>query len=126
MILKKKPRDSAISRTEALESIPVKNIDVAEIRLETGEVLLNYPVGMRPWITAIVEHFGGKSGKTQTKKLQLDVLGTAVWDQLDGKRSVRKVIQQFANKHHLHPKEAEKSVTQFLRDLGKRGIIGLK
>ncbi len=126
MILKKKPRASAISRTEALKSIPVKNIDVAEIRLETGEVLLNYPVGMRPWMAAIVRHLGGKSGKTQTKKLQLDVLGTAVWDQLDGKRSVRKVIQQFSNKHHLHPKEAEISVTQFLRDLGKRGIIGLK
>lgn len=116
----------AISRAEALKCIPVKNMDVTEIRLESGEVLLNYPVGIRPWMAKIVGHLGGKPDKTQNKKIQLDMLGTSVWDQLDGKRSVRQVIQQFKNNYQVHPKEAEKSVIQFLRDLGKRGIIGLK
>lgn len=116
----------AISRTEALKSIPVKNMDVAEIRLESGDVLLNYPVGIRPWMAKIIGHLGGNPDKTQIKKLQLDMLGTSVWDQLDGKRSVKQVIQEFTHNHQMHPKEAEISVTQFLRDLGKRGIIGLK
>ena len=126
MILRKKTKGLAISRTEALKSIPVKNMDVAEIRLESGDVLLNYPVGIRPWMAKIISHLGGNPDKKQIKKLQLDMLGTSVWDQLDGKRSVRQVIQQFTHNHQMHPKEAEISVTQFLRDLGKRGIIGLK
>jgi hypothetical protein len=83
VILRKK-RKLAISRAEALKCIPVKNMDVTEIRLESGEVLLNYPVGIRPWMAKIVGHLGGKPDKTQTKKIQLDMLGTSVWDQLDG------------------------------------------
>lgn len=60
------------------------------------------------------------------KKLQLDALGTEVWDLIDGRRSVRKIIQRFAETHRLHPREAEVSVTRFLRELGKRGLIGLQ
>ncbi len=125
-MIRKKTEPSTIKRTEALKSTPVKNIEVTATRLENGEVLLTYPVGMRPWMTGIVRWLGGKPDRTQTKKIQLDTLGTDVWDQLDGKRSVRQVIKQFAKKHRLHQKEAEMSVTQFLRDLGKRGIIGIK
>jgi hypothetical protein len=60
------------------------------------------------------------------KKLHLDEMGTAVWDLMDGRRSVRRVIQGFATKYQLHLKEAEVAVTRFLRELGKRGLIGFK
>ena len=116
----------AITRAEALESKPVKNNDVTEMRLENGEVLLTYPVEMRPWLAGISGRLGRPTDRTQTKKIQLDLLGTSVWDQMDGKRSVREIIQEFVRKHQLHPKESEVAVTQFLRNLGKRGLIGIK
>ena len=125
-VFKKKPKSVNITRTESLECKPVKSVHVTETRLETGDVLLIYPVEMRPLLTSLIRRLGGPTGKTYTKKLQLDALGTAVWELMDGKRTVRQVVQRFAMKHQLHSKEAEVSVTLFLRDLGKRGIIGLR
>ena len=119
-------KQPGITRSEALNVTPVKSVEIEEIHLDTGEVLLRYPVTARSWAATLIRWFGGGSDSVQMKKLQLDVLGTAVWKLLNGDRSVRQVIQLFSHQHQLHLKEAEVSVTQFLRELGKRGIIGLK
>ncbi len=124
-VFKKKPKGPTISRSEALNRIPVKNVRITEDRLETGEVLIGYPVTIRPFFATWVKRFGGSEEQVQTKKLQLDTLGSSVWDLLDGKRSVRQLIQIFAETHQLQPREAEVAVTQFLRELGRRGLIGL-
>jgi len=123
---KKKGKGVLTTRTEALKCTPVKNTQVKEARLETGEVLLTYPVTIRPWIAGLIRRFGAGVNSVQSKKIHLDELGTAVWDLMDGRRSVRQVIQGFAGKYQLHAKEAEVTVTRFLRELGKRGLIGLK
>ncbi len=124
-VFKKKPKGPTISRAEALNRIPVKNIQITEERLETGEILIGYPVTIRPLFASLVKRFGGSEKQVQTKKLQLDTLGSSVWDLLDGKRSVRQLIQIFAETHQLQPREAEVAVTQFIRELGRRGLIGL-
>jgi hypothetical protein len=36
------------------------------------------------------------------------------------------MIQTFAETHRLENREAEVSVTQFIRELGKRGLLGLR
>ncbi len=123
---KKKSKDRELTRAQALKSIPIKSVQVDEARQDNGEVLLTYPVKIKPWFARLVQTPGGPSERTVTKKLQLDSLGTAVWDRIDGRCSVRQVIQGFAGEHNLHRKEAEVAVTQFLRDLGKRGLVGLK
>ena len=124
-VFKKKPKGPTISRAEALNRIPVKNIQITEDRSETGEVLIGYPVTIRPFLASLVKRFGGPEEQVQTKKLQLDTLGSSVWDLLDGKRSVRQLIQIFTETHQLQPREAEVAVTQFIRELGRRGLIGL-
>jgi hypothetical protein len=125
-VFKNKYKPPAITRAEALECKPVKNNMITETRLETGEVLLTYPVVMRPWIESLMRRLGGRVAGPKTKKLQLDVLGTAVWELIDGNQSVQQVIQRFTQKYQLHSREAEVAVTRFLRDLGKRGLIGLQ
>ena len=124
-VFKKKPKGPTISRAEALNRIPVKNIQITEERLDTGEILIGYPVTIRPFFASLVKRFGGSEEQVQTKKLQLDALGSSVWDLLDGKRSVRQLIQIFAETHQLQPREAEVAMTQFIRELGRRGLIGL-
>ena len=121
-----KNKDARLLRTDALQFTPVKNIDVTAVRLESGVVLLSYPMKFRPWFGAIIRRMGRESNKTWTKKVELDDLGTAVWDLIDGKLTVGQLIEKFAGKYQLHAKEAEVAVTQFLRELGKRGLIGLK
>lgn len=117
---------SPMDRTDALACIPVKNVTVKSTRLESGEVVLAHPVGMRPWMMRIMRTFGGSPDYVRTKKLQLDTLGTSVWDLIDGHSNVKKLIKHFATQHKLHPREAEVSISKFLRELGRRGIIGLK
>ncbi len=122
---RKKPQ-STLSRTDALNCTPIKNAEVDEVVLETGELRLAYPVNVRPWASFLLRRVGGNSVQMSKKKLQLDALGTAVWNLLDGRRTVRQVVDTFSRKHRLHPKEAEAAVTRFIRELGRRGLIGLK
>jgi len=125
-IFSKTPSASDLTRRDALKYRPVKNIQVREEVLESGVMLLSYPVTMRPWLARLARRLGGPEEPVRFRKLQLDELGTAVWHLLDGNRTVRQVIRVFAKAHQLHRREAETSVSQFLRTLGKRGIIGLK
>jgi len=125
-VFKKKPKGPSISRAEALNRIPVKNSQISEKRLEGGEIVIHYPITVRPLFAGLMKRFGGPEVQTQTKKLQLDELGTAVWDLVDGKRSVRQLVKTFAGMHRLEPREAEVSVTQFMRELGRRGLIAMR
>ncbi len=115
-----------ITREQALNSRPVKNDRVVEHRLETGEVLLVYPLYLKPWMAAAIRYLGGNVETARTRKLQLDPLGTSVWDLIDGRRSVNRIIQLFVDAHRVLPREAEVAVTRFLRDLGRRGLLGLQ
>ena len=115
-----------VTRTEALAARPQKNMLVEERRLDSGELLLTYPVQVRPWLAAAVHRLRGSLQEPSRRKLQLDALGASVWDLVDGQRSVRQIVKAFATAHRLHEQEAEVSVTTFLRQLGRRGLIGLK
>ena len=124
-VFSKKSEPSHLSRTQALEYTPVKSREISQIRLESGEVVIEYPLAVRPWIAAVAKRLGGLQDRKQTQKLQLDAMGTSVWDLVDGKRSVRMIVQIFAKAHRLENKEAEVSVTSFIRQLGQRGLLGL-
>ncbi len=114
-----------MSRAAALNCRPAKSLHITESRLETGEVFLEYPLTVRPWLAAVAKRLGKSRDVVQIKKLQLDTMGTAVWDLVDGHRSVGRIVKIFAETHRLDNKEAEVSVTSFIRQLGQRGLLGL-
>lgn len=115
-----------LSRADALCCIPVRNPMVLENRLDSGEMLLSYPQTLKPWFAGILRRIKKESELRQMRKLQLDILGTGVWELVDGKSTVMEIIDSFEGLHQLYHKEAEISVIQFLRELGRRGIIGMK
>lgn len=115
-----------ITREEALRHVPVKNPAVRETRLESGEIQLTYPQQLRPFMAALMRRIGGAQTRPIERKLQLDALGTQVWDLVNGQRSVERLIGSFADAHQIHAREAEVAVTQFLRQLGRRGLIALR
>jgi hypothetical protein len=125
-MLSRKKKSGLPSREDALECTPIKNDGVEESRLENGELQLSYPVTSRPWLAGLARRLGRKPYETYLKKLQLDALGTEVWELMDGGTRVRDVIRLFAARHRLQQREAELAVTRFLRELGKRGLIGLR
>ena len=58
------------------------------------------------------------------KEVILDELGSWVFLACDGERTVKKIINSFAVKHNLNPKEAAVSIVEYLRQLARRGLIG--
>ena len=106
--------------------VPVKNRDISEEPQASGDILIQYPTIMKPWIAKWVRRFKGTAQNSGFRKLQLDNLGTEVWKMIDGKRTVQDIVVRFARIHQLGARESESAVTQFLRDLGKRGVIGLR
>jgi hypothetical protein len=119
-------KPAQLSRTDALCCIPIRNPMVVESRMDSGEMLLSYTETLKPWFAGILRRMNKASEIRRTRKLQLDILGTGVWDLLDGKSTVMEIIDSFAGIHQLYHKEAEVSVIQFLRELGRRGIVGMK
>jgi hypothetical protein len=115
-----------LSRTDALYCVPVRNPLVLENRMDSGVILLSYPETLKPWFAGILRKIKKEAELRRMRKLQLDILGTEVWDLVDGKSTVMEIIDLFAKLHQLYHKEAEISVIQFLRELGRRGIVGMK
>ena len=113
-------RDASMSLTV------VRNIRITEQRSADRMVTIRYPIVLRPWIEKILNRFKYSANETRFKKLQLDRLGSEVWSMIDDARSVRQIVKIFADTYQLPIRESEIAVTQFLRDLGRRGIIGLR
>ena len=126
MFKKRKTERPAISRGQALKSVPVRNREVSEEPLAAGGVRLAYPVTVRPWFARLARRLGAGEPPVRQKKLDLDELGASVWGMIDGKRTVGRIIEDFARAHRFQRREADMSVTLFLRQLGQRGIIGIK
>ena len=114
------------SRSAALEYRPVKNREVLEEELETGGILLTYPLILRPWFLSLAKRLGLRSKEPLARKLQLDEMGSLTWNFLDGKRSVQDLVDLVCRRYNLNKREAEIAMTEFLRELGRRGLIGLR
>lgn len=121
---KKKAPEPQISRVEALSCKPFKNPDVKEDSNSNGELLLTYPLQLKPLLADVAKKFGmWKDNHASLKRLELDEMGKFVWEKIDGKNTVRKISTEFAEKYKVLPREAEVATTSFLKDLGKRGLI---
>lgn len=114
-----------LSRDEALSCIPMKNSAIQATRTPEGVVRLHYPLVVKPWIAALAQRFGGQPQAPPSRQLELDALGSLTWDLIDGRLTVRGIISAFVDQTQVHPKEAEAAVTRFLRELGRRGIVGM-
>jgi len=114
------------TRKEALACRPVKHPGIVDEILDGGIVQVSYPLKPRPWIAGMARRLGSGLDRPVVRKLQLDEMGSAVWGLIDGRRTVGGIIRRFSDAYQLHPREAEASVTLFIRELGRRGIIGLK
>nr|WP_321260592.1 PqqD family protein [uncultured Pseudodesulfovibrio sp.] len=125
-MFKNKSTEPVISRAEALNMVPVKNRAVEETALPDGLVRLAYPLAIKPWFGRLAEKVGMWDKKPMIKQVELDELGAFVWERIDGERSVQQIAAELASFYEVQPREAELSVTAFIKTIGQRGIIGLK
>lgn len=115
-----------MNRTESLACIPQHLPGIAWEQAENGEIVIEFPLNIKPFFLQIARRFKKGYESRLTKKLQLDALGSSVWLMIDGKKDVKTIIEQFAKDCGLSLQEAEQSVTKFFLQLGQRGLIAMK
>ncbi|WP_136809695.1 PqqD family protein [Desulfosediminicola flagellatus] len=120
------PKTPGLSRDDALACIPDIAPSIEWQADDSGTILVEYQLAIKPLLLAIFRRFNKNQPKRMTRKLQLDSLGSRVWTYIDGKRTVSAIISEFALETTITRQEAEQSVTTFLRELGKRGLIILR
>jgi hypothetical protein len=125
MAKKKQHVQNGHDRRQALACTPIRNPEVEEQETEDG-ILLRYPVEVKPWFQSIFKRLSNRDSNIIMRRLQLDPLGGSVWQMIDGQTTVADICTRFKQTHQLGSREAELSVTAFLKDLGKRSLIALK
>ncbi|MGB3209680.1 MAG: PqqD family protein [Desulforhopalus sp.] len=111
------------TRTEALTAVPHRSPSVTWEPLEDGGIVIEYPLNIKPFFIQLANRFNTRQEPRPTKKLQLDTMGSMVWQMFDGEKEIKTIIREVSARSGLSLQEAEISVTTFLRELGKRGLI---
>jgi hypothetical protein len=116
---RKQPR---FSKQEVLRALPVRNTLVEWEVNEAGEVLLKVP-RRKDRVGRILSRF---FAAPDTKQILLDELGSDVWQLCTGTNSVDVIVQAVARKYKLNRREVELSLSNYLKQLATRGLIGLQ
>ena len=116
----------SITRTESLACIPEQASHIICYEQEDGNVTIEYPLPLKPFFISLARKFNKTKEQKLTKKLQLDNIGSSVWLMIDGSTDVKTIIKRIVPETGLSLQEAEISVTTFLRELGRRGLILIK
>lgn len=58
------------------------------------------------------------------RRVALDAIGSDVWNWVDGKNTVGRIAKELGKKYKLEPREAQLSLQQYFKELGRRGYIG--
>jgi hypothetical protein len=113
---RKKPK---LTRRQALSALPFRNPLVTAENLENGEKAITIPRRNDP----LARILGLIFAVPKQRRIILDVVGADIWEECDGSHTVADIIAEVAEKYRLDRKEAEVSVTAYMRQLGKRALI---
>jgi hypothetical protein len=114
-------RRQPLSREQSLASMPLHNEAIGAERTDSGDARLTVPRRENWWVRVLDRVLY----VPKNRRIRLDELGTYVWDLCDGHHTVRDVIRAMSARYKLHRKEAEVSVVTYLRQLARKGLIGI-
>ncbi|HCA45787.1 MAG TPA: hypothetical protein DEP45_00120 [Armatimonadetes bacterium] len=109
-----------LTREQAFEARPVRN------------PALKWRVNDEDFVEVIVPRrkdlFGRAMGflffVPESRPIILDEVGTRVWHLCDGEHTVQDIVRALSADYKLQRREVEASLTEYLRTLGKKGMIG--
>jgi len=118
--LRLKKRDANIDRVYVLKSIPLRNTLIKWEMDDKNEVSLVVPQKEKLWVRIVTKIFMIPNKRV----IVLDDVGSFVWTLCDGKNSIEHIVKRLCNKYNLTRKEAEMSLLTYMRQLGKKGLVG--
>jgi len=109
-----------LTRRQSLEAIPLRNPNLNWRDNDAGEVVvtLSRRKGLRGRVVSLLFYVPIQ------RDLTLDEVGSRVWRLCDGEHTVEQVVAEVARAYKLSQREAEVGVTEYLRLLGQRGMMG--
>lgn len=110
------------SRRDVLNLRPVRNPDL-EWSEQDGQVVLHIKHTRNNWKSRLLNFF---MEMPRGRNVVLDQVGTDVWKAIDGEKTFAQVAQLLSKKHKLTLREAEVSLQQFFKELGRRGYVAFK
>jgi hypothetical protein len=113
----KKP---TLDREAALELRPLRLVDSQMQTDERGAGKLSVQVETPRFARMFLGNIKGRD-----KTFEFDEIGVFVWQQIDGKTSVKQIIRFVAEKYDLNLRAAETSTVAFLSLLMRRRLIGM-
>ena len=111
--------DRARARREFLALRPARNPSIVWEE-ENGKAMLTIPRS-NGWKVKIINVF---FPVPSDKKVVLDSIGSHVWTRCDGQNTIEALSRELQREYKLGAREAELSLQQFFKDLGRRGYIG--
>ena len=116
----RRKRMPLLTPEQVLTSRPVRNEVLRTEAVEGGglRVYLSRSGKWWVWLLAVVFPI------PRERMVELDTAGQQVWELCDGKNTLQNMIEAFQRQHKLTRAEAEWSLRTYLRDLGKRGMVG--
>ncbi len=113
------PPTLELTREESRAARPVVNRLVRIEHADDGTVVLHVPRRETSIMRTLCRFFK----VSPHRRIALDKLGTFVIERCDGEHTVHDIIETFANEFRLNEREADVSITSFLRTLGQRYIV---
>lgn len=118
---KKNKAGLQFKRDDVLKSRPVRNTIIKwDEHPETHLVSLTVPQKEVFWVKIVSKFFM----LPKSRVVALDEVGSYVWSLCDGYNTIDAIVRTLCNKYKLTRKEAETSLLEYFRRLGKRGMIG--
>jgi len=117
MLRKRVPR---LTPEQVLTSRPVRNEALKTEPMEGGGLRVHVSRGGKWWVRLLALLFP----IPRERVVELDSAGQQVWELCDGKNTLREITEEFQRRHKLTRSEAEWSLRVYLKDLGKRGLVG--
>lgn len=116
-------RKARPARSEVLAARPHRHPAVVfERHEESGLMLLKVPRRSDRWGNFVARWFK----LPDHKKIELDEIGSDVWEWCDGKSGVGEISKKISAKYRLNTRQSEASVTAYLKMLAERRLIGLR
>ncbi|MCW4020516.1 MAG: PqqD family protein [Candidatus Bathyarchaeota archaeon] len=126
---KKKEEGQAVIRSEFLKIRPVRNPNLKSEKDETGKITLIISLEKPEEETERRRKrrkgiFSRMAPAPTEKRIQLDMVGSIVWELCDGERTAKDIIERLHKEYKVLPSEAEISLNAYFNQLSKRGLLG--
>jgi len=114
-------RRKRISREQILKARPIINPAVQWSRGEEGEIIITLKRREDWWVKFLSALFV----VPRERKIALDEIGSMLWELFDGQHTIKELAQMLAERLKISYKEAELSLTEYLRILARKRLVAL-